>query len=1130
MKSINFEILKDHWPDLWNLGGFAEQYAWPDPSSSLIKLRLFAEVLVQWVYDEFGFPVPYRPNFFDLLDNDAFKNAIPAVVLDKLHLIRVQGNKAAHGEQAEVEKSLGLVKEAYDLGKWLLITFKGVKKTDFPEYREPPKQGSDAAKSGKENKAVQEKLAEQEARLQELLDKLEQERAQKKVAGKKADELQQFAQAGKKAADELEFNEETTRRRLIDSLLLDAGWNIASDGTNTDEVSQEQEIKYQPTQSGIGYADYVLWDDNGKPLAVIEAKKTSKNAETGRKQAALYADGLEKMHGQRPIIFYTNGHDIWIWDDAQDYPPRKLLGFYSKDSLQYIVTFQRKAALPLDSVAPDSEIAGRLYQLEAVKRVTERFAQKHRKALIIQATGTGKTRVAISLTDVLVRANRVKRVLFLCDRKELRKQAKNAFNDFLSEPMTIVKANTAKDRNQRIYLATYPAMMKVFQTFDVGFFDLIIADESHRSIYNRYGGLFKYFDCMQVGLTATPVDFINRNTYRLFGCEEKNPTFYYSLERAVEEGWLVPFEVFTYTTGLLREGIKYRNLNEEQRRQLEDDGDDPQLYDYEAGQVDKQIFNRETIRKIIRNLMENGIKDSDGQTLGKTIIFARNHNHAILLQEVFDEMYPQYGGKFCMVIDNYDPRAEQLIDDFKGKGNNDGLTIAVSVDMLDTGIDVPEIVNLVFAKPVYSKVKFWQMIGRGTRLCENLFGLAGHKKKFRIFDHWGNFEFFEEHFDEPEPVPSKSLMQRLFDARISLARQFIDKAMPDEFNHTAELIRKDINALPEESIAVRELWKEKRTLSKPEVLKAFTPAIVAALCNDIAPLMQWVNIRKSRNAIEFDLLITKMQTELVMGSAGFENLKNVFLNQISQLQMILNPVKEKAEIIKKVWSAGFWNGVTTDDLEYMREELRGIMQYRQKDTPPEQITKIIDIQDIGDEYQARTTNLETIDMQAYRLRVEDALNELFVSNPTLQKIKNGETVSQDDLNALTSLVLTQHPGVDLNILKDFYKDTAMPLDNIIRSIIGMDIETVKQRFADFVSRHPGLTAKQTRFLGLLQHHISRNGSIEIERLYEDPFITIDSNGPDGVFPHSSQIDDLISIIETFNPKKEKEEIKYNADN
>jgi len=613
MKSINFEILKDIWPDLSSLGGFAEQYAWPDPSSALIKLRLFAETMVQWVYDEFGFPVPYRPNFFDLLDNDVFKNAIPPVVLDKLHVIRVHGNKAAHGEQADVEKSLWLVKEAYDLGKWLLITFKGGKKADFPEYREPPKQGADTDKAGPENKAVKEKLAAQEARLQELLDKLESERVQKKVAEKKADEIQRLAQAGKSAADELEFDEETTRHRLIDSMLIDAGWNLASDGSNTDEVSQEEEIKYQPTQSGIGYADYVLWDDNGKPLAVIEAKKTSKSAEIGRKQAAMYADGLEKMHGQRPIIFYTNGHEIWIWDDAQGYPPRKLLGFYSKDSLQYNVTFQRKAALPLDSVSPSSEIAGRLYQLEAVKRVTERFEQKHRKALIIQATGTGKTRVAISLTDVLNRANRVKRVLFLCDRKELRKQAKNAFNDFLSEPLTIVKAGTAKDRNQRIYLATYPAMMKIFQSFDVGFFDLIIADESHRSIYNRYGGLFKFFDCMQVGLTATPVDFINRNTYRLFGCEEKNPTFYYSLERAVEEGYLVPFEVFTYTTGLLRKGIKYKNLNEKQRRQLEYDGEDPELYDYEARQVDKQIFNRETNRKIIRNLMENGIKDDDGQ-------------------------------------------------------------------------------------------------------------------------------------------------------------------------------------------------------------------------------------------------------------------------------------------------------------------------------------------------------------------------------------------------------------------------------------------------------------------------------------------------------------------------------------
>ena len=374
----------------------------------------------------------------------------------------------------------------------------------------------------------------------------------------------------------------------------------------------------------------------------------------------------------------------------------------------------------------------RLYQVEAIKRVTETFSSKRQKALIVQATGTGKTRVAIALTDLLYRAKWIMRVLFLCDRKELRKQAKNAYNDYLDEPMIIVSANTAKDRNQRIYLGTYPAMNKIYQTFDVGFFDLIIADESHRTIYNRYRDMFRYFDSLQVGLTATPVGFISRNTFRMFLCEDKTPTAYYSLDQAVEEGYLVPYEVYSHTTRFLRKGIKYKDLTEDQKRQLEEDGEEPELFNYENHHIDRQIFNRDTNRAILRNLMENGILDETGQTPGKSIIFARNHNHAVLLAEIFDELYPQYGGKFCRIIDNYDPRAEQLIDDFKSHKNSDP-RIAISVDMLDTGIDVPEIVNLVFAKPIRSLVKFEQMIGRGTRLCPDRVRPGKNKTQLRIF-------------------------------------------------------------------------------------------------------------------------------------------------------------------------------------------------------------------------------------------------------------------------------------------------------------------------------------------------------------------------------------------------------------
>lgn len=1121
MKSINFEMLRSKYPELADIGAFAEYYVYPDPASGLVKLRAFVEVIINYIYQEYGIPRPWQPNLNDLLNNDSFRSTIPSVVLDKFHAIRIHGNKAAHGEKQTPQKALWLLKEAFDLACWFHIAVAKGKRDECPVYQEISLPEMDSSLDWKAaNKALKDKVADQEARMQELLSELEAKQAAVQIAEKMAEELQAVMAFGKQTADVLSFDEDTTRRRLIDSMLTEAGWPVGANKANTEYVIQESRVEHQPTPTGIGYADYELKDDNGKPLAVMEAKKTSKDANLGRKQAQLYADGMEKKYGQRPVIFYTNGFDMWMWDDARNYPPRKLYGVYSKDSLQYLVNFQRGSRKALDEVSPNPAIAGRLYQLEAIKRITERFTANYRKALIVQATGTGKTRVAISLTDLLIRANWVKRVLFLCDRKELRKQAKNVFNDFISEPLTIVRAGTAKDRDKRIYLATYPAMMKIFHTFDVGFFDLIIADESHRSIYNRYRELFQYFDCFQVGLTATPVDFISRNTYRLFDCEERDPTAYYALEKAVEERFLVPYEVFTHTTNFLRCGIKYSQLTDEQRQQLEDDGEDPESFDYDASNVDKQIFNKDTNRAILRNLMEKGLREATGQHPGKTIIFARNHRHAVLLSELFDELYPQYGGSFCQVIDNYDPRAEQLIDDFKGEGNNKELTIAISVDMLDTGIDVPEIVNLVFAKPIKSKVKFWQMIGRGTRLCPNLFGSGKDKAMFRIFDHWGNFEYFEQEKPEAEPKDTVPLMQRVFEARIELAETALNKSELETFRQTIELIGKDLNALPEKTIAVREKWREKRNVSRTEILNQFAPSTVQVLKNDMAPLMQWVYIRDHVDAYEFDLLVTIMQTELLKGSSRFNDLKDRLLNWVTELLMHLNPVREKADMIKSVKSSELWEGMTAHKLETVRRELRGIMHHRLKETVTPTEPRIVDVTDGDIEYQKRSSNVREIDATAYKHRVREVL-ELFATNPTLQKIRKGQVVSRADLNSLTSLVLTQNPGVDLNILKEFY-EAAMPLDYIIRSIVGMNQEAVRDRFAEFAHHHSKLTAKQILFLNLLQNHIATYGAIELDRLYEAPFTTVHSEGLDGVFDDEEQIDELLTIIQTFKPQAARE--------
>ncbi len=1124
LKSLNFEFLAAQRPELTALGAFAERYAHSDPSSALVKLRTFAEQIVQGIYQEQSLPKPYQADLIGLLNNEVFKSVVPSVVLDKLHMLRIQGNKAAHGNPVSPQLGVALVKEAFDLGRWLAITFYNQKADAFPTYRDPPPDKDDLESKGqlkREKKAALEKLAAQEAQMQELLRALEQERQRTTEAEATAQastvELGKILAKGQASASALSFDEATTRKRLIDIMLVDAGWNVGENGSNTGEVTQEQPVKHQPTQSGIGYADYVLWNDDGKPLATVEVKKTSVNPELGRKQNELYADGLEKEYGQRPVIIYSNGFDTWIWNDAQGEPPRKLFGFYSKDSLQYLI-YQRGAQKELASVAPNPNIAGRLYQLETIRRVTERFSNKFRKSLIVQATGTGKTRVAIGLVDLLSRARWVKRVLFLCDRRELRKQAKNAFTDFLpGEPLTVVGASTAKDREKRIYLATYPAMKQVFQTFDVGFFDLIIADESHRSIYNSYGDLFHYFDCLQVGLTATPVEFVARNTYKLFDCDDQNPTAYYALDRAVEEGYLVPFEVYTHTTKFLRSGIKYTQLTDDQRRQLEENGEDPRLFDFEAPEIDKQVFNKDTNRAILRNLMEQGIRDATGQRVGKTIIFARGHDHAVLLRELFDEMYPQYGGKFCQVIDNYDPRAEQLIDDFKGAGNNDDLTIAISVDMLDTGIDIPEILNLVFAKPVKSKVKFWQMIGRGTRLCPNLFGDGKDKKMFRIFDHWGNFDYFEMHYVPSEPTVSKSLMQQLFETRIDAAATALAIPCLADFKSFLLLLQADIASLPGDSIPVKEHWKEVKAASEFNTLEAFAPQTVTLLRRDITPLMQWVNIRGHADGYDLDLLIGRMQIELLKKSGRFGDLKADLLSDLASLQMHLNPVREKEAVIQEVKSSHFWDNVTVADLERIRVPLREIWRYRQKYGSSALPPKVIDVKEDRAEYEfkRRSASMKSVDMKVYEKQVEEALQKVIDASPVLKKIRQGYAVTDVELSSLTSLILTQNPGVDLSVLQEYYAENALPLDFIIRSLVGLEPDVVKARFEHFAAKHP-LTAKQTRFLGLLQNHIARHGSIELERLYDDPFTLIDSDGLEGVF-EEGEADELIQIIETFQP-------------
>lgn len=1122
MNSRNFEFLRPHNRELAELGGFAERYVYSDPASALMKLRLFGENLVADFLQNYKIGTLPQTSFLELLQMLESQSLVPPVVLNKLHALRTQGNRAAHGsaETVSPQGAMWILQEAFDLGKWFSLT---VYTDDSVQTRtfEPPQTDETKADLKREKKAALQKLAAQEAQMQKLLQDLESTRQLAARAEKTIEEQRAILAKANQAADTLQFDEQTTRKLLIDQLLVQAGWKVGPDDESTSEVGKEVEIPHQPTETGIGYADYVLWGDDGKPLGVIEAKKTSLGAEKGRAQAKCYADGLEKQFGQRPVIFYTNGYDIYIWDDAKGDVPRRIYGFYSKDSLQRC-TWKTDARQPLPALGPKPEVVDRPYQIEAVKRVCEHFAQHRRKALIVQATGTGKTRVAVSLAELLIRARWAKRVLFLCDRRELRKQAHNVFAKYLeAEPRVYVTASTAQDRNQSIYLATYPAMMKCFQNFDVGFFDLIIADESHRSIYNRYRDLFLYFDALQLGLTATPRSAVTHDTYRMFDCEYESPTVNFDYKEAVEHvpPYLAHFEVTSHSTKFLREGIRYFDMTEEQQRQLEEQVEDPYLVDYCREAVDRSIFNKDTDRKIIRNLMENGLRDDTGQRVGKTLLFARDHNHALKLQEVFEELYPQYmkpKKEFCAVIDNYIDRAEQLIDDFKGEGTNDNLTIAISVDMLDTGIDVPEIVNLVFAKPVRSYVKFWQMIGRGTRLCRDLFGPGKHKEVFRIFDHWGNFEFFGMNPPEVSPSVQKSLMQKVFEARLNITAQALAQQNLPAFELATELVERDVRALPEDTIGVREKWRLVKTVQQEGVIRRFDAGTVGLLCMEIAPLMQWRDLDGREDAYRLDLLIAQLQESLLKGAGNFEDLKGDLLEQVSQLPVNLSQVAEKISWIDKVKSTPFWETITVPALEEIRRELRGIMHCRNKPKMDKIPPLEIDVTDTEEQSRREIVKLEGLDLAAYRHRVERILRELFDESPVLKRIKAGQPVAEDELRPLIDKVLFRDPTLGVEDLLTYFPNKANRLDLAIRQIIGLDAEAVDRHFTRFVQKYPDLSSHQMRFLALIQQHIVNYGKLEISKLYEEPFTQVHIEGVDGVFTSEHQIDDLLDLISDIN--------------
>lgn len=1109
-QSLNFELIRDHNEKLTTLGMLAEQIIHLDPGSAITRLRGFAEEVTKEIYAIDGLPRLPQSSFMELLKNDAFINITESRLRDQLHFLRVEGNETAHGGDGSVRKAYAALGTAHQLGQYLAVNYYGFQISDLTPlvYPEQP------TTAGVSQKELEKVIEQNKAAQEKLVEELNAERAARQQAEATAEQLKQAKARSQQTANSLEWDENKTRQLLIDTQLVQAGWDI----NNPDQVGIEIEVEHQPTDSGIGYVDYVLWNDDGTPLAVVEAKRAREHMQKGREQARYYAEGLAKQFNcPMPIVFYTNGYEICIWDTKQYNTYRQIFGFYSKESLKFLQYQHQHKEPNLELLNPSADIAGRPYQIEAIKAVANRFQNQRRKALIVQATGTGKTRVSIALVDLLLRARWAKRVLFLCDRKELRRQADDAFKEHLpSEPRCVIGKTNKVDQSARIFVATYPGMMNRFSQLDVGFFDLIIADESHRSIYNRYRDIFDYFDAMQVGLTATPVKFIARNTFDLFSCENGDPTFNFDLAEAIshEPRFLNNFKVKEFTTEFLREGIHYSQLTPEQQAQLEEDlgEEEAQKTTIKGKDIGKKIFSEDTDKKILENLVVNGIKDVTNSLVGKTIVFAQNQAHAEQLEKLFtQDLYPQYGSAVCKVIHNKVDRPEARIDEFKKSDNQ--FRIAISVDMMDTGIDVPEVVNLVFARPVKSWVKFWQMIGRGTRLCPNLFGPGQDKQEFLIFDHYGNFQYFEEEYTEADTSQSRSLLQTVFEARLSLAQEAMRKANVKAFELAVSQMNADICDLPDGAIAVRRELRNVKQLQETDMMLEMNGSTMHLLVTKIAPLMGSRTL-KDKDASMLDRLIAQLDQAHITGSSELENLKGEFIQRVQNLAVNINEVRQQGDTIEDVQSQQYWDTLSLEQLEKTRESLRPIMKFKKKDTISYLDTAATKAEDSGVEIRERVVVIgDDSEAMVYRKRLKDILDKMLANNPVLQKIHQNQPVTQDELASLTSTILTQHPGVDVNALNSFYGRTPEALNETLCQLVGLDAEMVNERFTAFIQSN-ALTYQQTQFLNQLKSFICRNGRIKLVQLYEGPFEKL-TNGEGLDIFDESRADQLEDLMQPF---------------
>ncbi|MCG6331354.1 DEAD/DEAH box helicase family protein [Vibrio alginolyticus] len=1151
----------------------AERNIKADPRIAGFYARNALELMVETVFDIDNWLTRPRHDatLMSLIHDKGFKQNLTTNLFPKLKLVIKVGNEAVHSKTTLPQRdALQAVKELHHVLYWFIRTYTpNLERSKFvvqpfDETLIAQKVVIDAAVATKALSSIKrvqdlEKQLEQEDKVERdaYLKQLKENEALKAANQALLEQIEQAKQSAEKVTDAHNYNEEETRTYLIDVLLHEAGWKLEHKRDREYPVSGIPISQANP--NGNGFVDYVLWGDDGTALAVVEAKRTNRRAEDGQQQAKLYADCLEKQCGVRPVIFYTNGYETHLWDD-HFYPPRQVQGFYTKAELELMVKRRtdRKPffenGMPNSNLVINNDITNRHYQKSAITKQLQDFELDHeRKGLFVMATGTGKTRTVISLVDLLVKNDWVKNILFLADRNALLTQAKKNFVKLLPRvSCSILDSGQSKNSiDSRLYFSTYPTMKNLLdrgtdeRPFGVGHFDLIVVDEAHRSVYSKYRQIFEYFDGFLVGLTATPKDEVEKDTYGIFDLQKGMPTYAYEDDKAYDQGYLVPPTKISVATKFLREGVKYKDLSPEEQEEWENKAELEDRDEVLPSEVNKFLFNEDTAEKMFAQLMSKddrgGIHVEGGDVIGKTIIFAANNDHAVFLEKMFNKNYPKWAGKLARVITFKETYAQSLIDEFSGDENkidefdpkNPTCRIAISVDMLDTGIDVPEVVNLVFFKVVRSKVKFTQMIGRGTRLCKDLFGPNDDKKTFKVFDYCQNFEYFDANPEGIAVGVAKPVTQQVFEKRVLLSTLLNSRLNNEEFReqhpedceryselnrYQLDMLHHIVSGMNLDNFIVRPKRQAIEPFLEREHWDNIDDAKFTELESQISELPTEADAFNSDEQLNhlshrFDSLVLTMQLDLLEKGMISETSRGRVIEFAEQLEAksTIPAVQAQLQLLQDIQTQEFWQDIHLVTLEEIRRKLRNLMFALDKDKKEMVYTNFEDeVQGVHD-----VTNVyknPSVDLAQYRKKIELYIQD-HQDQLTIQKLKRNKAITQADLDVLEGLLLEASGMSDVETYREKILQEK-PLGTFIRELVGLDQNAAREAFSSFLDEE-AYNAEQIEFVDQVIDYLVNNGILDMSQLFEPPFTDNHGESAYGFFDEGTVVE-LFGVIRKVN--------------